>query len=58
MFGVGAIPWSPLARGYLTRSFDSGRVNSEAKTKRQETDPATAYLYKSDIGDTVDRCEL
>ena len=33
MFGVGAIPWSPLARGFLTRPY------KEQQTKRSETDP-------------------
>jgi aryl-alcohol dehydrogenase-like predicted oxidoreductase len=32
MFGVGAIPWSPLARGFLTRPFQ------QSKTKREEND--------------------
>lgn len=27
MFGVGAIPWSPLARGYLTRPFADQSTN-------------------------------
>ncbi|QRW01467.1 aldo/keto reductase family protein [Ceratobasidium sp. AG-Ba] len=31
MFGVGCIPWSPLARGFLTRPLDQ-------QTKRGETD--------------------
>ncbi|EIN13214.1 Aldo/keto reductase [Punctularia strigosozonata HHB-11173 SS5] len=31
-FGVGIIPWSPLARGYITRPLS-------AKTKRAEKDP-------------------
>ncbi|KAA1467729.1 Aldo/keto reductase [Dentipellis sp. KUC8613] len=31
-FGVGSIPWSPLARGLLTRPYDA------ARTKRGETD--------------------
>ncbi|KAH7337980.1 NADP-dependent oxidoreductase domain-containing protein [Rhizoctonia solani] len=34
-FGVGIIPWSPLARGYLTRP-----VNDEG-SKRNTTDPAS-----------------
>ncbi|KAK4700992.1 hypothetical protein P7C70_g5245, partial [Phenoliferia sp. Uapishka_3] len=33
-FGVGAIPWSPLARGYLTRPF-----SEQNATKRSATDP-------------------
>ena len=32
MFGVGSIPWSPLARGILTRPLGQ-------TTKRSETDP-------------------
>ena len=31
-FGVGSIPWSPLARGILTRP-------NKEQTKRSETDP-------------------
>ena len=36
--GVAVLPWSPLARGMLTRDWDS-------KTKRSETDQFTRYLY-------------
>ena len=31
MFGVGSIPWSPIARGVLSRPLD-------AQSKRAETD--------------------
>lgn len=37
--GVGVIPWSPLARGRLTRPWD-------ASTKRQETDTFGRDLYQ------------
>jgi aryl-alcohol dehydrogenase-like predicted oxidoreductase len=37
--GVGVIPWSPLARGKLTRPWDE-------TTKRGDTDTVTARLYK------------
>ncbi len=30
--GIGVIPWSPLARGYLTRPWDERRVGSRAET--------------------------
>jgi aryl-alcohol dehydrogenase-like predicted oxidoreductase len=36
--GVGVIPWSPLARGLLTREWSS-------QTKRSETDRFTKSLY-------------
>lgn len=36
--GVGIIPWSPLARGKLTRDWDE-------KTSRSETDNFGSYLY-------------
>ncbi|GJE95555.1 aldo/keto reductase [Phanerochaete sordida] len=36
MFGVGAIPWSPLARGLLTRPFS---VTLEKGTSRTNSDP-------------------
>jgi aryl-alcohol dehydrogenase-like predicted oxidoreductase len=43
MFGVGSIPWSPLARGLLTRPF-----NQDKLTTRSKTDP---YLFiYSNIG--------
>ena len=41
--GVGVIPWSPLARGRLTRDFDE-------KTFRTETDQYGKHLHKS-LGD-------
>jgi aryl-alcohol dehydrogenase (NADP+) len=36
--GVGVIPWSPLARGRLTRDWD-------ATSARSEADPMLSYLY-------------
>ena len=41
--GIGVIPWSPLARGRLTRDFDE-------KTFRTETDKFGQNLHK-DLGD-------
>ncbi len=41
--GIGVIPWSPLARGRLTRDFDE-------KTFRTETDKYGQHLHKS-LGD-------
>lgn len=40
-FGVGCIPWSPLARGFLTRPLDQ-------QTARATTDPAIAWYSKSE----------
>jgi aryl-alcohol dehydrogenase (NADP+) len=39
--GVGVIPWSPLARGRLTRDWD-------ASTSRAETDEFGATLYRDE----------
>ena len=47
--GIGVIPWSPLARGRLTREWD-------ASTARAETDEFGASLYRDEdkaIVDTV-----
>lgn len=38
--GVGVLPWSPLARGMLTRDWSE-------KTARSETDLFSAYLYRA-----------
>jgi aryl-alcohol dehydrogenase (NADP+) len=49
--GVGVIPWSPLARGRLTRDWD-------ATTARAETDEFGATLYRDEdraVVDTVAR---
>ena len=40
--GVGVIPWSPLARGKLTRDWDESSA-------RWETDSAARRLYKTDV---------
>jgi aryl-alcohol dehydrogenase-like predicted oxidoreductase len=40
--GIGVIPWSPLARGRLTRDW-------EAKTNRTETDEFGKTLYTSSV---------
>ncbi|WP_024477318.1 aldo/keto reductase [Arthrobacter sp. CAL618] len=45
--GVGVIPWSPMARGRLTRKW-------EDSTDRQETDEVAKSLYQSSDGDIVD----
>src|SRR4051812_10579919 len=42
--GVGVIPWSPLARGRLTRDW-------EESTSRSETDTFGKKLYDQDTGD-------
>jgi 1-deoxyxylulose-5-phosphate synthase len=46
--GVGVIPWSPLARGRLTRPWD-------ATTARAETDEFGKSLYTDSDRDTVER---
>lgn len=40
--GVGIIPWSPLARGRLTRDWDAGSA-------RQESDKFGAALYAQTV---------
>jgi aryl-alcohol dehydrogenase-like predicted oxidoreductase len=46
--GVGVIPWSPLARGRLTRDWD-------ASTARTETDEFGASLYRDEDKSVVDK---
>jgi aryl-alcohol dehydrogenase (NADP+) len=46
--GVGVIPWSPLARGRLTRDWDES-------TARSETDEFGKMLYSPDDAVIVDR---
>jgi 1-deoxyxylulose-5-phosphate synthase len=46
--GVGVIPWSPLARGRLTRDWD-------ATTARAETDEFGASLYRDEDKAIVDK---
>jgi aryl-alcohol dehydrogenase-like predicted oxidoreductase len=46
--GVGVIPWSPLARGRLTRDWD-------ATTARTETDEFGATLYRDEDKAIVDK---
>jgi len=51
LFGVGSIPWSPLARGVLTRPFGE-------QTKRGETDkPLGRYSRGSGTPEIVKRVE-
>jgi len=45
--GIGVIPWSPLARGRLTRDWD-------ASTARSESDPFGSSLYSDDDRRIVD----
>jgi 1-deoxyxylulose-5-phosphate synthase len=46
--GVGVIPWSPLARGRLTRDWDT-------ETARAETDEFGSTLYRDEDRETVAR---
>jgi 1-deoxyxylulose-5-phosphate synthase len=46
--GVGVIPWSPLARGRLTRDWDS-------ETARAETDEIGGSLYRDEDRAVVER---
>jgi aryl-alcohol dehydrogenase-like predicted oxidoreductase len=46
--GVGVIPWSPLARGRLTRPWDT-------RTARSETDQFGTSLYRDEDRAVVDR---
>jgi aryl-alcohol dehydrogenase (NADP+) len=46
--GVGVIPWSPLARGRLTRPWDT-------QTSRSETDEFGSSLYRDDDAAVVDK---
>ncbi len=46
--GIGVIPWSPLARGRLTREWD-------ASTARSETDAFGRMLYKDEDKAIVER---
>ncbi len=46
--GVGIIPWSPLARGRLTRSWDT-------QTARSETDEWGASLYRDEDARVVEK---
>ncbi len=46
--GVGVLPWSPLARGRLTRDWDT-------ETARAETDEFGGTLYRDEDRATVDR---
>lgn len=45
--GVGVIPWSPMARGRLTRKWDES-------TDRHETDEVAKSLYQPDDGGIVE----
>ncbi len=46
--GVGVIPWSPLARGRLTRPWDT-------RTSRSETDDWGSSLYRDEDAAVVDK---
>jgi aryl-alcohol dehydrogenase (NADP+) len=46
--GVGVLPWSPLARGRLTRDWDTG-------TARTETDQFGGTLYRDEDRAIVDQ---
>lgn len=43
---IAVMPWSPLARGKLTRDWD-------AETKRSQTDPTQGFLYEGDADQAI-----
>ncbi|MGE0046585.1 MAG: aldo/keto reductase [Hyphomonadaceae bacterium] len=45
--GIGVIPWSPLARGFLA---GSRKADGQAITKRAESDPMQSRIHPSDYG--------
>ncbi|KAI9436213.1 aryl-alcohol dehydrogenase [Lactarius indigo] len=51
-FGVGIIPWSPLARGLLTRPYKSDEV-----TTRSNTETYAGYLEGAGTQEIVNRVE-
>ncbi|KAJ3526593.1 hypothetical protein NMY22_g10102 [Coprinellus aureogranulatus] len=55
-FGVGCIPWSPLARGYLSRPPAKGDDAQTEKTTRQETDRFSS-IYKGYPPDIIQRVQ-
>lgn len=48
--GVGVIPWSPLARGFLAadRRKPEGGANARGDTTRSQSDPFADHLYFTD----------
>jgi aryl-alcohol dehydrogenase-like predicted oxidoreductase len=52
MFGVGSIPWSPLARGLLTRP-----VSQHKDSKRADSDPYIGIYQKAAIDAIVGKVE-
>lgn len=53
MFGVGSTPWSPLARGLLTRSLEKQKAS-----KRGEVDKYVALGLRSRIHNINDNWSL
>ncbi|KAM6493154.1 Aldo/keto reductase [Amanita muscaria] len=53
-FGVGSVPWSPLARGKLTRP---NTRSAESRTTREQTDEFIALLSTTAETKIVDRVE-
>ena len=54
--GLGLLPWSPLARGFLTGNRKRGEDKAAGKTSRAQTDGFAHSLYYNDADyDVVDR---
>jgi len=52
LFGVGSIPWSPLARGFLTRPLDQTSGTARGQTDRF----INSYNVNDGIAQIVPRC--
>ncbi len=54
--GLGLLPWSPLARGFLTGNRKRGEEKQAGETSRAKTDAFAHHLYYNDSDyDVVDR---
>ncbi len=53
--GIGVIPWSPLARGFLTGSRKRGQRKPRATVRARSDDWAEGLYFKSEDFDVLDR---
>ncbi len=54
--GIGLLPWSPLARGFLTGNRKRGEAKTAGETSRAQTDDFAHGMYYNDSDyDIVDR---
>jgi aryl-alcohol dehydrogenase-like predicted oxidoreductase len=54
-YGVGIMPWSPLAQGMLTGKYSHGQIPAASRFDRHRNSPMAKIRFNPEVLDVVDR---